>query len=270
MRAFFHTGNGHILLTGLLALPVQASAHQLQTPEQVPTPPEQAQTRPAPQTTDPQVAPHGDGGATSSRLPQTPAPNVGPSQQTRHTGISTQPNTVVPATGVVPDTPMPTPITAAPNWPVDFSDQYTETIAGVPIIENPASCGKNPLELRITVDNVKKTEGTIVADLHDDKKENFLVWDKVVLRIRATAQQGQTSFCMPLPKPGDYAVAVYHDKNANKKFDKNFLGIPKERFGMSTNPKFGTRTPKYENAVFTIGETSQDMNIILRKASDIL
>ncbi|MEK6196208.1 MAG: DUF2141 domain-containing protein, partial [Deltaproteobacteria bacterium] len=34
---------------------------------------------------------------------------------------------------------------------------------------------------------------------------------------------------------GIYAVAVYHDTNANGKMDKNFLGIPKESYGHSNN-----------------------------------
>ncbi len=155
-------------------------------------------------------------------------------------------------------------------WPIDISDQYTEIVAGVPIIENPENCGQGNLEIGVTVQNISKDKGAIVADLHDDVRENFLVWDKVVLRVRAHAHKGEISFCIPLTRPGDYAVAVYHDKNGNKKFDKNFLGIPKERFGMSNNPRFGTRAPKYEEAVFTVPETGKEILIKLRKASDVL
>ncbi len=156
------------------------------------------------------------------------------------------------------------------TWPIDISDQFTEIIAGVPIIENPKNCGQGNLEIGVTISNIPKSKGVIVADLHDDVRENFLVWDKVVLRVRAHAHKGEISFCMPLTRPGDYAIAVYHDKNGNKEFDKNFLGIPKERFGMSSNPRFGTRSPKYEEAVITVPETGKKILIKLRKASDIL
>ena len=46
--------------------------------------------------------------------------------------------------------------------------------------------------------------------------------------------------------PGPYAVAVYHDENANIKFDKNWIGIPTEGFGFSNNPRtfLGPPTPK--------------------------
>ncbi len=152
----------------------------------------------------------------------------------------------------------------------DISSQYTNIIAGVPIIENPQNCGNGDLEIRVTVSNVKKIKGSIVADLHDDKKENFLVWDKVVLRVRVPVTANEISFCMPLTKSGDYAVAFYHDKNNNAAFDKNFLGIPKERFGMSNNPKFGMKAPKYEQAVFPVSENGADLQIKMLKASDVL
>jgi len=164
--------------------------------------------------------------------------------------------------------PLPSPVPSI--YPRDISARFTEVIAGVPIIENSQSCEKDDLNIGVTVNNIAKSKGTIVADLHDDKKENFLVWDKVVLRVRSLATKGTVSFCMPLTQPGEYAVAVYHDKNGNKEFDSNFLGIPKEHFGMSNNPKFGLKSPKYEQAVFTVPAEGTNIIIQLRKSSDIL
>ena len=34
-----------------------------------------------------------------------------------------------------------------------------------------------------------------------------------------------------------YAVSVFHDENMNEKLDKNFMGVPKEGYGASDNPK---------------------------------
>ncbi|MBL4870918.1 MAG: DUF2141 domain-containing protein [Robiginitomaculum sp.] len=152
----------------------------------------------------------------------------------------------------------------------DISEQYTGYEGKIPVIINPTSCGKNRLELSIDVDNVEKGEGSIVADLHDNIKENFLKGDKVLLRIRVTATEGRTSFCIPMRESGQYAIAFYHDKNDNKKFDKGFLGIPKEYFGMSNNPKFGLKSPDFEQAVFQMPATGAKLVINLRKASDIL
>ena len=35
-------------------------------------------------------------------------------------------------------------------------------------------------------------------------------------------------------KQSNYAIAIFHDKNSNNKFDK-FLSIPNEKYGFSNN-----------------------------------
>lgn len=155
-------------------------------------------------------------------------------------------------------------------YPRDISDQYDDVISGIPHIYNPTNCNKGELDIDITVTDIEKNKGSIVADLHNDVKEDFLKSEKVVLRVRQDVQEGRVSFCMPITQPGDYAVAIYHDKNNNSKFDKNFLGIPKEHFGMSQNPKFGLSSPKYEQAVFTATEDGANLTIKLFSSGDIM
>lgn len=186
--------------------------------------------------------------------------------------IETPVTKTAPATTPAAETakPVSMPQKTAPKYPRDISDQVFEVIAGVPIIENPQKCDSDELDIDITVTNVSKSKGTIVADLHNDVEEDFLVWDRVVLRVRMAATEDTTKFCMPLTEPGDYAVAIYHDKNGNKEFDKNFLGLPKERFGMSRDPKFGTKSPKLEETIFTVPEGGKDMTIRLFSTGDIL
>ncbi len=56
---------------------------------------------------------------------------------------------------------------------------------------------------------------------------------------------------------GTYAVAVSHDKNENQKIDTNFLGVPKEAWGVSNNIRFKLRPPKFEEAQFSLTEDQQ-------------
>ena len=53
--------------------------------------------------------------------------------------------------------------------------------------------------------------------------------------------------------PGRYAVAVYHDANSNRVFDRNFIGIPTEGYGFSNGAfgSFGT-PPEFEAASFEV------------------
>lgn len=51
---------------------------------------------------------------------------------------------------------------------------------------------------------------------------------------------------------GTYAVAVGHDVNLNHKVDKNFLGMPKEQWGMSNNPHAVLKAPPFSAAQFDL------------------
>jgi len=62
---------------------------------------------------------------------------------------------------------------------------------------------------------------------------------------------------------GVYAVSVRHDENGNRKFDKNILGVPKERYGVSNNPKKMKRAPTFEEAKFSLaGSTTIEIRLI--------
>ena len=50
---------------------------------------------------------------------------------------------------------------------------------------------------------------------------------------------------------GDYAAAVIHDENGNKKLD-TFAGIPREGFGFSRNPAITFGPPRFAAARFTL------------------
>ena len=54
------------------------------------------------------------------------------------------------------------------------------------------------------------------------------------------------------PGAGRYTVALYHDENGNKKFDRDFLGIPTEGYGFSENPGFRFGKPDIDETLFTL------------------
>ncbi len=53
-----------------------------------------------------------------------------------------------------------------------------------------------------------------------------------------------------LPR-GDYAFAVIHDENSNKKLD-TFMGIPREGFGFSRDPAIHFSAPRFAAARFPL------------------
>ena len=65
--------------------------------------------------------------------------------------------------------------------------------------------------------------------------------------------------------PGEYAIVVVHDKNGDRKMNKNFLGIPKEKGGFSNNAPAKMGPAKFKNAVFTVGDETVTQIIYLNK-----
>ena len=55
------------------------------------------------------------------------------------------------------------------------------------------------------------------------------------IQERVTKGQYQRSFDIP---PGTYAIKLHIDENENGELDTNFLGIPKEQYGISNNTLF--------------------------------
>lgn len=65
-------------------------------------------------------------------------------------------------------------------------------------------------------------------------------------------------------KPGDYAVALLHDENANGKADRSMGMMPKEGYGFSRDAPVRMAPPRFRDAVFHTGEGSQRVNIKMR------
>ena len=82
--------------------------------------------------------------------------------------------------------------------------------------------------------------------------------------MRVEAQEGETLLCLEAPAAGRYSVALYHDENGNKKFDRDFIGIPSEGYGFSNNPGFRFGKPDQGETLFSVeqGPTSLRVSIL--------
>jgi uncharacterized protein (DUF2141 family) len=65
-------------------------------------------------------------------------------------------------------------------------------------------------------------------------------------------------------KPGRYAVVGYHDVNGNSEHDKNFLGVPKEPYALSSAA--GTKMiPTFKDAAVNIKKGENTVIITMRR-----
>jgi uncharacterized protein (DUF2141 family) len=65
------------------------------------------------------------------------------------------------------------------------------------------------------------------------------------------ADADKVIFTAELP-PGAYGASVLHDENDNGGMDKNLIGIPKEGYGVTNNPKPRRRAATFDESRFTL------------------
>lgn len=128
---------------------------------------------------------------------------------------------------------------------------------------NPPGCGASALDILVTVETIRNSDGLVTAVLYDDNPDNFLKTGKRVGRERVAAAQGQMTLCLTAPGPGLYAIAVFHDEDGDKRLSQGFLGIPKEGFGFSNNPRLRMGPPKQRDTLFRVGNGPTQLQISL-------
>ncbi len=126
------------------------------------------------------------------------------------------------------------------------------------------SCKGGPNEVRVLVTDVKKSVGLIVADLYRNDPEGFLRRSGRVEQVRFAAKAPRTFFCFNPPEPAVYAIALYHDENANKTLDRGTFGIPAEPYGISNNPNLRFRAPRVDEAVFDVASDGANVEIKMK------
>jgi uncharacterized protein (DUF2141 family) len=119
--------------------------------------------------------------------------------------------------------------------------------------------------LTVHVIGARNTKGKIRAALFRGA-EGFPNDASRAIQTQAADVDPQTSSAQivftDLPA-GIYAVSVFHDENMNQKLDKNFVGVPKEGYGASNNPKKKMGPPSFEETKFQLSGTEQSLEIKL-------
>ena len=69
--------------------------------------------------------------------------------------------------------------------------------------------------------------------------------------LKRSVPAGTASVRFDGVQPGAYAISLFHDENANGKFD-TFAGIPREGFGFSRNPAVRFGAPRFRQVVIDL------------------
>jgi uncharacterized protein (DUF2141 family) len=130
-------------------------------------------------------------------------------------------------------------------------------------------------ELRITVEGIRSTRGTILLGLYDNLEtfkraielsgsDGFLNDPNrfAAVALRANAAR-KSAVVLTKFDPGQYAVILFHDENGNGRLDKNVLSVPTEPYGFSNNVQGFLGPPAFSKAVMQITASDKAVRTVL-------
>lgn len=116
----------------------------------------------------------------------------------------------------------------------------------------PALVAAGPPSVIVRVVGLRSARGALSCSMFTEKgfPEDA---DPRVPEQRAPIAPDRTATCRfdDVP-PGEWAVEVMHDENDNGKMDFNFLGMPKEGYGVSNNHTHALAPPRWKDSRFEL------------------
>ena len=110
-------------------------------------------------------------------------------------------------------------------------------------------------EIRILVSNIEEKKGTIHYGVYNNPKLFPDESGKILGGFEEVSKVIEDGLLIDDLEESNYAIAIFHDKNSNNKFD-TFFSIPKEKFGFSKNARVFLGPPKFEDASFFVEQNS--------------
>jgi uncharacterized protein (DUF2141 family) len=140
---------------------------------------------------------------------------------------------------------------AALAGPSSADDSASGEGAALVSLTRPCEGRPSSTRLIVQVGRLKSNQGEVAVTVYPSDPKRFLAPHGKLLRVRTKADAPVTQACFYLPRPDAYAVAIYHDANANRDFDRNAVGLPLEGFAFSNDAPSKIGVPTFEAARFT-------------------
>ncbi len=106
-------------------------------------------------------------------------------------------------------------------------------------------------EIKVRVTEVSKKKGEVMLALFASPKGFPYETSYAIQKIKGNAVNGVIELNFSDIRRGTYAIALFHDTNGDGKLNTNFMGIPKEGYGVSNNTYNTFSAPGYKESSFT-------------------
>ena len=140
------------------------------------------------------------------------------------------------------------------------------TALAVPAAAAPAGCLGTPSEtwLNVSVEGLRNGNGLVTVAVYPDDSRKFLAKGGTLKNNRFNAAAPVTRACVFVPKPGVYAVAVYHDEDGSRKLNRSGLGLPAEGYGFSNNPATLAGLPAFRSVRLNVPKAGLTTHIKMK------
>jgi uncharacterized protein (DUF2141 family) len=134
----------------------------------------------------------------------------------------------------------------------------------IPPQDAPLACTKQRLQIRAVVADVT-AQGLLTVELYRPSEKDFLRKASRIKRVRVPAMAGTQTVCFDVPAPGRYALAAYHDRDADGKLARRLNMLPAEPFALSRGRVEFLRFPKFEDAAIDVGPDGAEVRMTLQQ-----
>jgi uncharacterized protein (DUF2141 family) len=105
--------------------------------------------------------------------------------------------------------------------------------------DGPPACNEadpQQARLQVSVGGMNSAKGSVNITIYPDDPAHFLDGAYKLARQAVPVTLPVTHACFVVPRPGYYAVALFHDDNNSGHFETTRLGLPAKGYGFSNNP----------------------------------
>ena len=142
----------------------------------------------------------------------------------------------------------------------------TATVFAAPAMAAPDGCLGQPSDtwLNVSVEGLRNGNGLLTVAVYPDDSRAFLAKGGTLKNNRFQASAPATRACVFVPKPGVYAIAVYHDEDASRKLNRSGLGLPVEGYGFSNNPTTLAGLPAFRSVRLNVPKAGLTTHIKMK------
>ncbi|MDP3675985.1 MAG: DUF2141 domain-containing protein [Novosphingobium sp.] len=118
--------------------------------------------------------------------------------------------------------------------------------------------------LTVSVEGLRNGNGLVTVAVYPDDSRQFLAKGGTLKNNRFNATAPTTRACVFVPKPGVYAIAVYHDEDGSRKLNRSGLGLPTEGYGFSNNPATVAGLPAFRSVRLNVPKSGLTTHVRMK------